>query len=100
MQKSIHCPKCSYEYLPGEIFVPEYFTGKPKDIERDENGKIIANYGINQETEEMFQCENCGCRFNVTASIAYNVSIDDKYSFDDDYKSAKYPTDRLNLFEG
>ena len=42
----IECPKCGYEYLPAEIFVPKYYFGTPENIERDEHGKIINYEGV------------------------------------------------------
>ena len=37
----INCPYCNIEYLPGEIFIPNYIIGQPKEIERDEDGNIV-----------------------------------------------------------
>lgn len=41
----VECPKCGYQYLPAEIFVPKYYFGVPTQIERDEDGKIISYEG-------------------------------------------------------
>ena len=42
MSKFICCPKCNYQYLPGEIFNPKYFLGQPKHIIRNGMGEILG----------------------------------------------------------
>ena len=56
---TIECPYCGAEYLPAEIIVPNSFFGKPTNIERDFNHKIIAmgkkkkqTAGISQREEQ------------------------------------------------
>lgn len=31
----IRCPQCGAEYLPGEIYLPKYFLGQPKNVSKD-----------------------------------------------------------------
>ena len=47
--EKIVCPQCGMEYLPAEIYLPNYLLGKPTRIVRDENGKILDYDGINIE---------------------------------------------------
>ena len=94
----IICPYCNREYLPGEIFIPKYFLGQPKDIERDIYGKIIWAEGLEQNLSEKFICEQCKKPLNITATIDYKVDIDSKYDFSDDYSSVLY-SDRIHLKE-
>lgn len=69
----IKCPNCEREYLPGEIYIPKYFTGEPINVQRDEQGKILGCSGIQQDLNEQFQCDNCDCEFEVKATIKFDV---------------------------
>lgn len=94
--KTIKCPFCGTEYLPGEIFLPKTFLGQPIDIERDINGKILIYDGVEQNLEEDFCCEKCGKKFKINATINYDIKeIKPKAT---DYVSDKY-NDRLFLKE-
>ena len=73
MKNIIRCPYCNTEYLPGEIFLPNHFLGKPKDVERDYSGKIIYYDGIEQDLTESYICDKCSSTFEVVASISYNI---------------------------
>lgn len=96
----IHCPYCDWEYLPGEIFIPDNLIGQPKDIERTIEGKIDTYLGKIADTEETFVCEHCANKFKVKANISFITEKDSKYNFEEDFVSLKFPTDRLTLFEG
>lgn len=74
MSKIIICPHCGMQYLPGEIFYPEEFLGKPKDIVRNTVGEILGYEGIEQNSNETFVCEECKNEFTVEAKISYVVS--------------------------
>jgi len=100
MNDIIRCPKCNWEYLPGEIFIPSQLIGQPKDIERTVDGKIDTYYGIYPDKQEQFCCEHCGCALLIKADIKYSVTHDIEHDFSDDFISNKYPSDRLTLFEG
>ena len=93
----IKCPNCETEYLPGEIFVPKYFTGQPKDIEKDYMGKIIWSEGIKQDLVESYICDKCGKSFVVKANITYDVKPDILLNLEP-HKTKKYQ-DRLYLNE-
>lgn len=98
MDYIIRCPKCGWEYLPGEIFVPNELVGQPYDIERTSDGKIISAQGKTMCNEESYECDHCGKVFNVTADIKFVSSIDVFRDFDEDYKVDLYPN-RITLEE-
>ena len=74
MTKVISCPKCNYQYLPGEIFDPKHFLGQPKNIIRNSVGEILGYEGILMDTTETFTCENCNHTFKVIGKV--NLTID------------------------
>lgn len=69
----IRCCHCGAEYLPAEIFYPNDFLGKPRNIEKDFNGKLINYLGLNMNTTETYYCDYCGKRFKVDANIKFYV---------------------------
>jgi predicted RNA-binding Zn-ribbon protein involved in translation (DUF1610 family) len=74
VRQVIKCPHCGWEYLPGEIYYPGAFLGKPDSVIRDALGKIIyEDYEENEEPnlEEHYECDNCGKSFVVNATISY-----------------------------
>lgn len=73
MFKPIRCPHCRCEYLPGEIFQPEYFLGQPKDVIRNRVGEILGYEGIEMDPKETFICSKCDNEFTVTAKIIFNI---------------------------
>lgn len=85
----IKCPNCETEYLPGEVFVPKYLIGQPKEIERDIYGKILFNEGIEPNLEETFTCEKCSKQFKITAQISFNTTLLNTINFDSDYEVEK-----------
>lgn len=94
--KIIKCPNCNQEYLPGEIFLPKYFLGQPKDIYKTTEGTIDICEGIIQDTSETYICDKCDCKFTVKASINYSVAkVSD---LPEGYISDKY-TNRITLKE-
>lgn len=75
-RKIIKCPKCAWEYLPGEIFFPYNTVGYPTKEIRDPLGKIIyEEYKVDREplAEEHFTCTNCNTPFIIEIDIKYNV---------------------------
>ena len=36
----VRCPVCGQNYLPSEIFMPDSFFGKQRDITRNASGEI------------------------------------------------------------
>lgn len=41
MRNIIRCPSCNAEYAPSEIYLPDVFLGKVRDIEKDVTGRIL-----------------------------------------------------------
>ena len=78
MSKFICCPKCNYQYLPGEIFEPKYFLGQPKHIIRNGMGEILGYEGIMMDPTETFICENCGEEFTVSARLSITVKTNEE----------------------
>lgn len=74
--KVITCPRCGYQYLPAEIYVPKYFFGKPKYIRRDTEGKILSISGTKEDYEESYKCGNCNTSFKVIANVQFETTID------------------------
>lgn len=74
MSKYICCPKCGFQYLPGEIFIADYLLGKPKRVIRNKVGEILGYEGLEPELNDTFQCENCGEEFTVNAHLSFNVN--------------------------
>lgn len=73
----ISCPYCGAQYTAGEIFIPKYFLGVPKDIEREEvSKKIIQDFGTPMNTFEKYTCIYCNTPFTVKAWIKFNVEED------------------------
>jgi hypothetical protein len=91
----IRCPKCDYEYLPSEIFVPKNFLGVPKNVERDFSGRILDYCGSSPDLFESYTCDNCNTTFRVTAKIGFSTEIDVVENFDEDYI---VDTDKTDLF--
>ena len=54
-EKVIKCPNCGYEYLPAEIYMPNYFLGKPKDINKEHmTGKVLDYMGSSMNLSETY----------------------------------------------
>lgn len=82
----IICPKCGCEYLPAEIYYPNYFLGKPKNIIKN-NNKIIAYSNGSMGLEEEYICDNCMTKFVVTAEVKFSTHIVKEIDFTKDYIS-------------
>lgn len=95
----IKCPKCGYEYLPGELFVGNAFIGRPKDISRTFDGKILYFDGNTMDTDETFICERCNAPLKLHADVTFRVNVDTKRDFSDDYTSQLRPKKAI-LWEG
>lgn len=96
MNKFICCPKCNYQYLPGEIFSPKHFLGQPKNIIRNSIGEVLGYEGIKMDPTETFVCENCNTEFEVQAKI--NFVLQDKEEDNDKAKAPIQPIQQLSLF--
>ena len=67
----IKCPMCGYEYLPAEIYLPNEFLGKPKNIMKDVNGKILGYEGTKMNDTETYKCDNCDSLFKVVSTTNF-----------------------------
>lgn len=94
----IVCPKCGTEYLPSEIYVPQAFFGKPKEIVKDCNGKIIYTDVDAMDTSEVFVCDRCNTKFNVSASINFTVLCPEFMKKESDEYVSKIPS-KVSLLE-
>jgi DNA-directed RNA polymerase subunit RPC12/RpoP len=91
----IKCPVCGYEYLPAEIYLPNEFLGKPRDIVRDINGKILGFSGVKMNDTESYRCDNCNTLFNVVFTTYFNS----KEAVTPDEHVTKLSKDKLFLRE-
>ena len=98
-EEIIKCPKCDWEYLPGEIFIPNRLVGQPKDVEKDINGKILDFDGWPQDLEETYICDHCGKPFKVYVHMDFTAEYDSKSDFSESYKSQIYKNPRITLEE-
>lgn len=89
LKNTIKCPYCDTEYLPCEIYYPDYFLGQEKDIERDTLGEVIYYSGLESDTSETFICEKCKKQFKVEADIKFKTYKDNKNNLNNDYFTPK-----------
>ena len=82
----IKCPNCGKEYLPSEIFIPDYLIGKPRTIVR-EGKEIISADGILPDMQEEFFCDDCNTKFEVVAKISYVTKANDQDMYNNEYIS-------------
>lgn len=95
----IKCPECGWEYLPCEIYFPNYFLGKNKNILKTEDGEIDEVYGgIDQDLTETYSCDHCGKDFKVTATLDFTTELDQEANFNEDFIAELFE-DRLFLSE-
>lgn len=80
----IKCPKCGREYLLAEIYYPEDLTGKPQNIIKDENGKIISYSGIPSTKNQEFICDSCNSKFSINCNIEVSTTLQ-KDDFEEEY---------------
>lgn len=71
---TITCPRCGYEYLPAEVFVPKAFIGTPELIIREE-GKVVDFAGASMNLEEDYTCDKCNCTFHIKAKTSFDTRI-------------------------
>lgn len=94
----ITCPYCGTEYLPAEIYLPTDFVGKPREIERGEDGKIKSFQGKTMNLNEKYECDRCGKPLNISAKITFKVDINSAEDFTEDYVSPLHEQ-KISLFE-
>lgn len=83
----IECPKCKYEYLPSEIFIPKYYFGVPENIERTQEGKLMSYEGSSVDLFEKYTCDNCDTEFRVVSKLQLTTELTFPGSFDEEYVS-------------
>ena len=81
----IVCPKCGREYLPAELYVPNEFFGRPKDIVRDVYGTILDYEGTSVDLQETYICDKCNTNFVVRAKIGFMTEVTKLDNFDEEY---------------
>jgi len=99
----ITCPVCGQEYLPSEIFIPNDFFGKQREIHKDESGKIVFYLGEDMNLEEEYICDSCGAKLKVSTNLSFTVDSDDK-TLEEEYistfeKPKKLKLPEVNLFD-
>lgn len=75
----ITCKHCGAQYLPGEIYMPGAFIGKPEDIVKDSLGRILyEDYQVDNEPDmiEHYTCDFCNKPFIIEATITYKTSVE------------------------
>lgn len=84
----IKCPSCGREYHPAEIYVPDYFFGRPTLIERDATtGRIKDFYGTDMDLNESYICDRCNTPFSISAKIQFTTNEDVKFNSGREYKT-------------
>lgn len=94
----ITCPHCGRQYLPAEIFYPNEFFGKPRDIERKDNLQIDSYFGKPMQLDEDYECDNCFKKFRVTAKLQFKVEELAKYDMSRAYITNLFD-DKITLSE-
>lgn len=83
----ITCPHCKAQYLPCEIYSPEYFFGKTDDLVKDPTGKIIyQDYKEDWEpdTTEQYTCDFCNRPFIVEGTATFKTkAVKEELDFSD-----------------
>ena len=85
--ETIACPNCKYEYLPAEIYLPKYYFGKPVNIERDAEGKIVSYQGSSIDLFETYICDKCKHEFRIISKIGFSTEDSKLENFDEEYET-------------
>lgn len=94
----IRCPKCGAEYLPAEIFMPDDFLGRPRNVLRDSDGHIEFYEGQSLGLDETYTCDKCGCVFDVHGTVSFSSSEKATDCDNGDYVTVIHK-DRISLKE-
>ena len=81
----IECPECGYEYLPAEIFIPNAYFGRPTNIVRNENGKLVSYDGTSVDLFEKYICDKCNFEFRVVSKLQLTTEDVVPERFNEDY---------------
>lgn len=71
----IVCPYCGQNYLPGEIYIPDCFVGRPTYVEKDCYGKILYtdSHKSEMDLKETYTCDKCNKTFKVSAVVQFRT---------------------------
>lgn len=94
----VKCPVCGTSYLPSEIFLPQSFFGKQRDITRNASGEIEFYLGDDPNYDEEFICESCLTKLKIHANLNFNIVINDD-DFDEEYSTTINKPKKLKLEE-
>lgn len=94
---TISCPSCGREYLPSEIYLPNSFLGKAKNVMRMTDGTIEAFFGEDMNLKEKYICDKCNTPFIVNAKVSFKAFEDKNTVFQEEYVT-KIPR-KLNFKE-
>lgn len=87
----IKCPHCGAEYLPVEIFIPEEFFGRPKEIiRRSDNHAVETFFGKEPDLKERYVCDYCKTPFEVTATMSFETKEVPRISKETKISARKY----------
>lgn len=79
---TITCPHCGCEYLPEEIYYS--ILGTPKNIIRDDSGKIISFNNTSVNLKEEYCCDKCGNSFFVSGKLKFKTYANES-DLDEDF---------------
>ena len=99
MEKILKCPVCGEEYLPGEIFYPKYIIGNPKNIIKNDSGKIEYWEDEDLVNTESYICDKCNTALKFNVNIDYSVEVDNKYNFNEESSTKLFNNERIELKE-
>lgn len=69
----ITCPYCGREYHPSEIYLPDSFLGKVKNVMRFTDGTIEVFFGKDMDLKENYICDKCDTEFSVQARVTFKT---------------------------
>ena len=89
MKNGIRCPHCNAEYAPSEIYMPNSFLGKVRDIEKDLTGSILYQERGEMDLSEKYVCDYCKRPFIVSAKVSFTTKPDDISDFSKPYATKR-----------
>lgn len=93
---TIKCPYCGQEYLPSEIYSPDAFFGKPKEVFRNPDGTIDFYIGEDPDYNEVYICDNCNHKLDISAKLAFTVGA---YNEPEEFVSKIEKPEKIKLSE-
>ena len=94
----IVCPICGEELLMSEVYVPQAFFGKQKEIIKDSAGHIDYYIGSDPDLDEEYICDNCGAHLKIHANVSFDVtSVSD--DFEEEYVTEINKPKKITLKE-